>query len=65
MRIASFHLFEHLHDGNEEAEGLAGSGLRRGQHVAAFKRGRNGRGLHRRGNLELVGFDPGHQSRGK
>ncbi len=70
LRSQSFHLLrirllQHFHDGNEETEGLAGSGLRRGQHIAAFERGRNCPGLHRRGDFELVGFEPGHQSVGK
>jgi hypothetical protein len=56
---------QHFQDGNEKAEGLAGSGLRRGQHIAALERGRNGGSLHRRGDLELVGFESGIQSGGK
>ncbi len=54
-------LLQHFHDRNEEAERLAGSGLRGGQHVAAFERGRNGAGLHRRGGFKFVGVEPRHQ----
>ena len=51
-----------LDDGDEEAERFAGSGLRGGQHIAAFERGRNGAGLHRRGGYEIVGVEPRHEA---
>ena len=44
-------LLHTLDEGDEEAEGFAGSGLRGREHIAAFERGRNGLGLNgRRGN---------------
>ena len=53
-----FCLLEHFNDGDEETERFAGPGLRRGQHVAAFQRGRNGPGLHRRGSFKFVMVKP-------
>ena len=42
---------------NDEAECLAGSGLRSSEHVFALERGRNCAGLHRGGDSEIEGID--------
>ena len=60
-RAARFGLLQHFDDRNQKAERLAGSGLRGGQHVAAFERGRNAAGLHRGGDFKFVGVKPRHQ----
>ena len=43
-----------LHGGQQEAERLAGAGLRGGEHVSALHGGRNGRFLDRCWGNELV-----------
>src|ERR1035437_1090150 len=52
---------QHLDDGNEVAEGLAGAGLRSGKHVTAFKGGRDATDLHRGWNFKFVGVKPRHE----
>ena len=58
---ARYRPLQQFHDWNEEAERLAGSGLRGGQHVAAFQSGRNAADLHRGGDFKFVGVKPRHQ----
>ncbi len=45
--VANRHLGEHLQHGDEESQGLAGSGLCRGDYVIAIKGGGNGLCLDR------------------
>jgi hypothetical protein len=61
LRSLAFGLLHHLDDRDEKAERLAGSGLRGGQHVAAFQSGRDASGLHRGGDFKFVGVKPRHQ----
>ncbi len=57
----SYRLLEEFYNRNEVAERLASSGLRGGQHVAAFQSGRNAADLHRGGDFKFVGVKPRHQ----
>ena len=57
----AFRLLHLFHDRDQKAERLAGTGLRGGQHVAAFKSRRNAAGLDRGGGFKLVGVKPRHE----
>ena len=54
-RAGDGYLLEAFDHGDEEAQGLAGAGGGGGEDVVAFKRGRNGSGLHRGGGDEAGG----------